>query len=189
MLAGASQQRGVAGAGTKGRSLAVAVMERGRAASMPRLWSIALAALAMTSLAGCDVLGAILEVLYIVAIVVMVLLGILATVCAVVLIVNIVFAVKGKGSSGWGAAGLVFGSQALLVSLWGLGLGSSADTMAPSIAGLMTAIALCALGFHNVRRAGELRRLAMEAEAAQPPPPPPQPEPPQPPPKLAPPWP
>ena len=114
----------------------MAVMERGRAASRPRLGSIALAALAMTLLAGCDVIGRVIEVLIIIVMVVMVLVGILAAICAVVLIVNIVFAAKGKGSAGWGAAGLVFGSQAILVSLWGFGLGPSVDTIAPSAAGV-----------------------------------------------------
>lgn len=172
----------------------------------PRPWVLALAALAMTSLTGCDVLVDILRIFAIIAIVVTIVLGVFFAVGVITLLGNIVAALRGKGSARWGVAGLVVGCQSMLISFWAIALETSTGLNTAGVTALGLGAPLLILGWLNVQKEKELNALAKQSETAQaqapspwplPPPPgsppsppsPHEPPPPPPPPKLAPPWP
>jgi hypothetical protein len=154
---------------------------------MLRAWALLSAALAMTSLSECNASSVNLDGLAIFFVVALVVLGLPVVLCAVVLVMNVVVTVTGKGSVGWGSAGLVFGSLALLVAAVCLGLESSEDVTIVCVSAFSAAPPLLLLGWRNVKKGKQREALMKQIEAAKPPKPPPQEEPE--PPRLAPPWP
>jgi hypothetical protein len=159
-----------------------------KASLTPRAWALSGATLGLASLAGCNGTNVNLDGLATALIMIMVILALPVVMAAVVLLMNVVAAGTGKGSAGWGVAGLVFGSLGLLVAVLSLGSGSKdEDVTILGVAAFLAAVPLCLLGWHNVKREKERKALEKQYEAARPPPPPPPTEP-QPP-TLAPPWP
>lgn len=147
-----------------------------------RAWTLPSAALALTSLNECnanvnlDGLGAALAIAALIMLTPVIL-------AAVVLVANVFFAGSGRGSVGWGIAGLGNGAVALVVAVVALSAESKdEDLVLLGVAALLSAVPLCLLGWHNVKRGREREALAKQKATEKPPP---EPEPPT----FAPPWP